>query len=46
MGNIFLSYSRKDKEIVERLKDRLIEAGYKDDEVWLDIKDIGAGDSC
>jgi len=41
MGNIFLSYSRKDKGIVERLKKRLEAAGH---DVWIDIEDIRGGD--
>ena len=41
MGNIFLSYSRKDKEIVERLKRRFEAAGY---DVWIDVEDIRGGD--
>jgi hypothetical protein len=41
MGNIFLSYSRKDKGIVERLKNRLEAAGHY---VWIDIEDIRGGD--
>jgi hypothetical protein len=41
MGNIFLSYSRKDKGIVERLKNRLEAAGHY---VWIDIEGIRGGD--
>ena len=41
MGNIFLSYSRKDRGIVERLKNRLEAAGHY---VWIDIEDIRGGD--
>ncbi|MDH4137854.1 MAG: toll/interleukin-1 receptor domain-containing protein [Anaerolineae bacterium] len=41
MGNVFLSYSRKDKGTVERLKNRLEAAGHY---VWIDIEDIRGGD--
>jgi len=41
VSNIFLSYSRKDKGIVERLENRLEAAGHS---VWVDIEDIRGGD--
>jgi hypothetical protein len=41
MGYFFLSYSRKDKESVEQLENRLKAAGY---ETWIDIEGIRGGD--
>jgi hypothetical protein len=41
MGYIFLSYSRKDKGIVEQLENQLEAAGY---ETWIDIEGIRGGD--
>jgi hypothetical protein len=40
MDNIFISYSRSDKEIVDRLISQLEEAGLP---LWVDRKDIGGG---
>ncbi|MFL5822583.1 MAG: toll/interleukin-1 receptor domain-containing protein [Solirubrobacteraceae bacterium] len=39
MSNVFLSYSRRDKEFVVRLQDALTNAGKS---VWVDTKDIPA----
>jgi hypothetical protein len=41
VGYIFLSYSRKDKGIVEQLENQLETAGY---EMWIDIEGIRGGD--
>jgi hypothetical protein len=41
VGYIFLSYSRKDKGIVEQLENQLETAGY---EMWIDVEGIRGGD--
>jgi isopentenyl diphosphate isomerase/L-lactate dehydrogenase-like FMN-dependent dehydrogenase len=38
---IFLSYAREDREYVESLYDKLVNAGYKP---WIDTKDILPGE--
>lgn len=42
MSEIFVSYSRRDIEIVDKIVDQLSQAGM---DVWLDREDIKAGDS-
>ena len=39
--DIFISYSRKDKDIVDQFFNRLVEAGYS---VWIDRDGIDGGD--
>lgn len=42
MNDIFISYSRKDKGIVDTFYDSLIEAGFS---VWMDVDGIESGDA-
>lgn len=42
MSHVFISYSRRNKELVDRMVDDLEKAGIN---VWLDREDIKAGDS-
>ena len=42
MGRIFISYSRRDTETVDRVVDSMCNAGL---EVWLDRHDIQAGNT-
>lgn len=41
MADIFISYSRKDKEVVDRLIDQLSKAGYP---LWVDTEDVRGGE--
>jgi hypothetical protein len=40
MSNVFISYVRENRELVQRLADDLTAGGL---EVWLDLKDLGPG---
>jgi len=43
-GKIFISYSRKDSEIIDRLIRKLKQAGYQEEKIWIDRSEIRGGE--